>query len=254
MLKLSKKPFPMIEKLSEMLVSGNRAGFLDVGSSPRGPLDLKLQSPSPSPRGLKSYDAGGVGLGIVAALEKSSHNGREILPKCAVYGHGSNRSNPIPVSSAQKSDEGFHELEDEDSEENYTFVTCHGRNKSITKVYYDGGDCRTSTEHHVSFATCHVTHVNPDQNQNNKQKQAPLYPTSAFLSSCHLCSKTLDGLDIYMYRGDKAFCSTECRATQIMNDERKEQCRSETSRRSADVSSSPYSRDQIFFCTGILAI
>ncbi|KAL6222084.1 hypothetical protein ACLB2K_005476 [Fragaria x ananassa] len=251
MLKLGKKPLPMIGKLSEMLVSGNRAGFLDVGSSPRGPLDLKMHSPSPSPRALKSYNVGGVGLGIVAALEKSSHNNGRA--KYAVCSHSSNRSDPIPVNSGQKSDEGLHELEEEDSEENYTFVTCHGRNKSITKVYYDGGDCRTGTEHHVSSATCHVNHKH-NHNQNHKQKQAPVYPTSDFLSSCHLCSKKLDGLDIYMYRGDKAFCSTECRATQIMNDERKEQCRSEASRRSADVSSSPYSRDQIFFCTAILAI
>ena len=170
----------MIGKLSEMLVSGNRAGYLDVGSSPRGPLDLKLQSPSPSPRALKSFDAGGgVGLGIVAALEKSSsHNGREILARY----HTSNRSDPIPVGSGQSSDEGLHELEDEDSDENYTFVTCHGRNKSVTKVYYDGGDCRTTTEQHVSLAT-----HNP--NQKHKQKQAPVYPTSDFLSSCHLCSK-----------------------------------------------------------------
>ncbi|PRQ47048.1 putative Zf-FLZ domain-containing protein [Rosa chinensis] len=245
MLTLGKKPLPMIGKLSEMLVSGNRAGFLDVGSSPRGPLDLKMQSPSPSPRGLKCYDVGGVGLGIVAALEKSSHNGREILAKYCVCSHSSNRSDPIPVNSGQKSDTtGLHALEEEDSEENYTFVTCHGRNKSITKVYYDGVVC---TEHRVSVEPCHVNH-------NHKQKQAPVYPTSDFLSSCHLCSQKLHGKDIYMYRGEKAFCSTECRAKQIMSDERKEQCRSEASRRSADVSSSPYSRDQIFFSTGILAI
>lgn len=59
---------------------------------------------------------------------------------------------------------------------------------------------------------------------------------------------------VWFYRGDKAFCSTECRSTQIMNDERKEQCRAEASRRSGDVSSSSYSRDEIFFSAGILAI
>lgn len=249
MLKLGKKPLPMIGKLSEMLVSGNRAGFFDVGLSPRGPLDLKMQSPSPSPRGLKNYDLGGVGLGIVAALEKSSQNGREILAKCAVCSRNTNRSDPIPVNSGQNSDvfpKGLQELEEEDSEENYTFVTCHGRNKSITKVYYDGGDCRTRNEHHANrFDTC---------TDNHNHKQAPVYPTSDFLSSCHLCSKKLHGKDIYMYRGDKAFCSTECRSTQIMNDERKEQCRAEASRRSGDVSSSSYSRDEIFFSAGILAI
>jgi len=54
-------------------------------------------------------------------------------------------------------------------------------------------------------------------------------------------------------RGEKAFCSPECRSRQIMMDERKEQqCRSEAPR-SADVSSSSYTRGQIFL-TGIVAI
>ncbi|CAH8383707.1 unnamed protein product [Eruca vesicaria subsp. sativa] len=44
-----------------------------------------------------------------------------------------------------------------------------------------------------------------------------------FLESCSLCRKHL-GLnsDIYMYRGDKAFCSNECREEQIEYDEAKE--------------------------------
>ncbi|KAJ0239855.1 FCS-Like Zinc finger 3 [Hirschfeldia incana] len=44
-----------------------------------------------------------------------------------------------------------------------------------------------------------------------------------FLESCSLCSKHL-GLnsDIFMYRGDKAFCSIECREEQIESDEAKE--------------------------------
>ncbi|XP_010508268.1 PREDICTED: uncharacterized protein LOC104784870 [Camelina sativa] len=44
-----------------------------------------------------------------------------------------------------------------------------------------------------------------------------------FLESCSLCRKHL-GLnsDIFMYRGDKAFCSKECREEQIESDEAKE--------------------------------
>ncbi|AEC10453.1 FCS-Like Zinc finger 3 [Arabidopsis thaliana] len=44
-----------------------------------------------------------------------------------------------------------------------------------------------------------------------------------FLESCSLCRKHL-GLnsDIFMYRGDKAFCSNECREEQIESDEAKE--------------------------------
>ncbi|GMI97514.1 hypothetical protein HRI_003420700 [Hibiscus trionum] len=40
-----------------------------------------------------------------------------------------------------------------------------------------------------------------------------------FLTYCHLCKKELHGLDIFMYRGEKAFCSAECRDKQITHDD-----------------------------------
>ncbi|KAK8977928.1 hypothetical protein V6N11_059557 [Hibiscus sabdariffa] len=44
-----------------------------------------------------------------------------------------------------------------------------------------------------------------------------------FLRSCWLCNRRLaPGRDIYMYRGDTAFCSLECREKQMKKDERKE--------------------------------
>ncbi|KAF5442429.1 hypothetical protein F2P56_035087 [Juglans regia] len=50
--------------------------------------------------------------------------------------------------------------------------------------------------------------------------------TSAyFLRSCSLCKRRLvPGRDIYMYRGDTAFCSLECRQQQMNQDERSEKC------------------------------
>lgn len=50
----------------------------------------------------------------------------------------------------------------------------------------------------------------------------PIEPAH-FLDACSLCNRRLsDGRDIYMYRGDTAFCSEECRQQQIAMDERKE--------------------------------
>ncbi|KAK4425875.1 FCS-Like Zinc finger 15 [Sesamum alatum] len=41
-----------------------------------------------------------------------------------------------------------------------------------------------------------------------------------FLECCFLCKqKLLPGKDTYMYKGDKAFCSVECRCRQIFMDE-----------------------------------
>nr|XP_004229254.1 uncharacterized protein LOC101258100 [Solanum lycopersicum] len=43
---------------------------------------------------------------------------------------------------------------------------------------------------------------------------------SGFLDSCFLCKqKLLPGKDIYMYKGEWAFCSVECRCKQIFMDE-----------------------------------
>ncbi|GLT37235.1 hypothetical protein SLA2020_115660 [Shorea laevis] len=49
--------------------------------------------------------------------------------------------------------------------------------------------------------------------------------TSNFLRACSLCKRRLiPGRDIYMYRGDSAFCSLECRQFQMTQDEKKEKC------------------------------
>ncbi|KAK3149778.1 hypothetical protein QOZ80_3AG0222590 [Eleusine coracana subsp. coracana] len=43
---------------------------------------------------------------------------------------------------------------------------------------------------------------------------------SGFLTSCHACNKQLGrGSDIFIYRGDKAFCSSECRYQEMLFDE-----------------------------------
>nr|ADE77804.1 unknown [Picea sitchensis] len=53
-----------------------------------------------------------------------------------------------------------------------------------------------------------------------------VFPEAAhFLQACCLCKRRLGpGTDIYMYRGDSAFCSAECRHEQIVIDELKEKC------------------------------
>lgn len=56
-----------------------------------------------------------------------------------------------------------------------------------------------------------------------------------FLHFCHLCRRSLlQGQDVFMYSGDKAFCSMECRYQQIVIDERKERCPPAVIRSGAD--------------------
>ncbi|KAG2407439.1 uncharacterized protein HKW66_Vig0022610 [Vigna angularis] len=201
---LGKRPRPMIGKLSELLVSRGRAVTLPDAAtttvgSPRTPSGPVMQSP----RGFKNYHPGGVGLGIVVALDKQSN---EVLPKHAV------------CTSNLKIQEEF------DVEE-YTYVTRHVPNETFTKVYYDGGQGEIQRHDY--------SNNNNNINKNNLGVFRRAAPQPLF-------------------EGEKAFCSPECRSSQIMMDERKERCGSEASR-SVEMSSSPYTREQIF-STGILAL
>ncbi|KAK4796368.1 hypothetical protein SAY86_028694 [Trapa natans] len=103
--------------------------------------------------------------------------------------------------------------------EDYTCVTVHGPNPKTTHIY---GDC---------IIVCNT--INPSYDSlNNKVEQPVVVPSlldmnlatsnwhpSDFLTRCAMCKKMLAAdSDIYMYRGEKAFCSTECRSRAILND------------------------------------
>ncbi|XVF36760.1 hypothetical protein REPUB_Repub19eG0086100 [Reevesia pubescens] len=71
----------------------------------------------------------------------------------------------------------------------------------------------------------------------NRRHSVDFLETPHFLRSCGLCRRRLvPGRDIYMYRGDTAFCSLECRQQQMNQDERKEKC-STASKKQASASS-----------------
>ncbi|MCE3051061.1 hypothetical protein HAX54_048840 [Datura stramonium] len=61
----------------------------------------------------------------------------------------------------------------------------------------------------------------------SRRKSADFVETAHFLRACSLCDRHLiPGRDIYMYRGDSAFCSLDCREKQMNQDERKDKCTS----------------------------
>ncbi|CAN1136267.1 FCS-Like Zinc finger 13 [Linum perenne] len=230
--KMSQRPHTiMIRKLSELLLSAN--------TSPRSPLDYpKIQSPRP----LNNFDMGRVGLGIVAALD----TGSEVLAKHSVCCFPKSDSITTGVRMWRKGCCRVVMEEDQtEKSENYTYVTRQGS----TKVYYDDGG--------------EVVAAAPDVKVSEQGMESG-NGYSSFLSCCELCKKQLHGLDVYMYRGDKAFCSSECRSGQIRIDEQelekhKDKCRSEarrSRRRRTDErnNKSCCSRSPPMFSTGILAI
>ncbi|KAL2940549.1 Protein MARD1 [Bienertia sinuspersici] len=257
---LGKRSRPAIGKLAGVL----RSGIVDTITSPRSPLDCRaLQSPRGQKCNYNNQHGSGIGLGLVVALDTSNCNvgyGGEIIAKYAICNQFSARSNPINVNSSRKAEKKIPNnmlIKEEEElleglEEEFTYVTCHGPNKSTTtKVYYSGGE----------FGHGHPTIGPKISNQIGVFNISPARfsddysSNSDFLSSCYLCRKTLHGKDIYMYRGEKAFCSADCRQKQMKIDERKENCRSSEASRSNELSSSPYScnnRGQIF-STGIVA-
>ncbi|KAF3538472.1 hypothetical protein F2Q69_00020971 [Brassica cretica] len=65
--------------------------------------------------------------------------------------------------------------------------------------------------------------VTPRPRGNLRRHSGDFSDAGHFLRSCSLCERLLvPGRDIYMYRGDTAFCSSECRQQQMAQDERKE--------------------------------
>ncbi|XP_054799147.1 FCS-Like Zinc finger 6-like [Prosopis cineraria] len=77
----------------------------------------------------------------------------------------------------------------------------------------DGSDRRAVTAASTLLTTTHRRH------------SADFTHTPDFLRSCSLCERPLvPTRDIYMYRGDSAFCSVECRQQAMNRDERKEKC------------------------------
>ncbi|KAF6172884.1 hypothetical protein GIB67_035438 [Kingdonia uniflora] len=100
--------------------------------------------------------------------------------------------------------------------EDYTCVVSHGPNPRITHIF---GDC--VLESHANNFVDYAKKVEGVSSQ-AINKSLP-FPSENFLSSCYFCKKKLvEGKDIYMYRGEKAFCSSSCRDEEILVEEEME--------------------------------
>ncbi|KAK4750119.1 hypothetical protein SAY87_027568 [Trapa incisa] len=92
------------------------------------------------------------------------------------------------------------EIAEMELSEDYTCVTLYGPNPKTVHIF---GDCIVKS--------C----------SGDDQFSSPPKPPTSFLSSCQLCKKSLGpGNDIYMYRGEMAFCSSECRYEEMLKEER----------------------------------
>ncbi|KAI3915163.1 hypothetical protein MKW98_011508 [Papaver atlanticum] len=230
--------------------------FINISPTNHNSMESRILSPRSSKNGTGVIGGGGVGLGIVAALDNlgCTVNGEKTVTKLTC---GTNRSNPIAISTINKYTNG---IKPKGCVEMATSTT--GGATNVTRsVYCDGGVEEMRNQRLNKWRQVGVFYESPSPIFYNTSAVTRDYPPSDFLSSCYLCRKKLHGKDIYMYRGEKAFCSTECRYQQIAADERKDKKRprrrNEVSRSSFDISSSaggsPYLEDHLF-SPGIMAI
>ncbi|KAK4357108.1 hypothetical protein RND71_022718 [Anisodus tanguticus] len=121
----------------------------------------------------------------------------------------SNSNMEIPNSPG-----GFNSLSAAEMElsEEYTCVISYGPNPRTTHIF---DDC-------IVESCCGVVKYSASRKENEFINPSPpmSYPSESFLSFCHTCKKNL-GIrkDIYMYRGEKAFCSSDCRFKEMMLEE-----------------------------------
>ncbi|KAJ6992749.1 FCS-Like Zinc finger 14 isoform X1 [Populus alba] len=216
-----------------------------------------------SPRSLEN--GGAVGLGIVAAMDESDKVSDSAL---------SPRSSLLPIVSLKKPASYFKEggigvsnLDKDSSgggggvfvvdenDEIYTCVISHVGNNVIKQSVCYGDEVCIDPGNEFDDGSGLVYAASPPVRMPMDAAVAAArseFWSKDFLSSCYLCKKLLEGLDIFMYRGEKAFCSPECRDNHIRNEDFKEKCGSEARKKqeccSVSLSSSP-----LLFFAGVAA-
>ncbi|XP_059642347.1 FCS-Like Zinc finger 10-like [Cornus florida] len=103
--------------------------------------------------------------------------------------------------------------------EDYTCVRTHGPNPKTIHIF---GDCILECDNYdlAKFSKKEENEIDMSPAMAVEPSEIPVpHPCNDFLSFCYTCKKKLDGEDIYMYRGEKAFCSWSCRAEEILIEE-----------------------------------
>lgn len=187
--------------------------------SPRSPRSGLLESLISSPRWEKKGSEG-VGLGIVAAMlaeEQQDATGDRaaievakgsaaLLASSKCCSNGSiTQSQPIAIPATSRG-----------SKEN--------RLSNVVQEEVSSWGAQ-SRSHGLDLEGVVIGNRNSIFSTGSPASSCNEIPAMDFLSACFFCHRPLaPGKDIYMYRGDRAFCTAECRYQQIVIDERKERC------------------------------
>lgn len=162
-------------------------------------------APARSPR---SFDAGAVGLGIVAAMScgggGGGGGGAVVRKPGAATAAAMARAEPIPIgraaaaaAAAAGAAKRARTREEMELSESYTCVISHvGGNRVRKRVYFGDG-------YVGAFYDDVDDHLAGGATSDDGEAPPPPPPPGDFLSKCYLCNQKLDGLDVYMYRYTK---------------------------------------------------
>ncbi|KAJ8555402.1 hypothetical protein K7X08_012898 [Anisodus acutangulus] len=170
-----------------------------------------------------------------------SENGINPVVSHAKCVRGCSKLGPVSTSvGSNTSLVGSISASDIELSEDYTCVRTRGPNAKVTHIFCD------------CILECHNNELpNFCKNANEKTVMTEVadssevltsFPSSDFLRFCYSCKKKLDGEDIYMYRGEKAFCSLDCRSEAILIDEEMEKVNND----SEESTTKPNRRDEVF--------
>ncbi|CAI9781178.1 unnamed protein product [Fraxinus pennsylvanica] len=112
----------------------------------------------------------------------------------------------LPVKDSPRSFTRQLSLKEMELSEDYTCVITRGPNPKTTHIF---DNCIVES--------CCEDHLNMSDNNRDCEFEAnfSVTPSVDFLS-CHTCKNSLgDGKDDHLYRGEKAFCSQECRCQEM---------------------------------------
>ncbi|XP_078428069.1 FCS-Like Zinc finger 10 [Wolffia australiana] len=162
-------------------------GDSEASGSPKSPLDCRLRSP-----GSPIWNGDKVGLSLINERECrssrivfGSYGSRRAIFISSPKSHGpavSSKSlpNDFAVSFRSRIERGLSAPRSIDRSEDYTCIISRGPNPRTTHIFGDR-----------------------------------IIEADDFLSVCFCCKKKLAGEDMFMYRGEIAFCSRACRSREI---------------------------------------
>lgn len=147
----------------------------------------------------------------------------------SVISHGSqvasslgNKPSSLPISIGSNHElVGSLSTKEIELSEDYTCIISHGPNPKTTHIFgdyildYNAKELANSGKKEESgINSAPVVQIPGDLKSSRSDK---------IFSFCYSCNKRLEeGEDIYIYRGEKAFCSFECRAEEILSEESEE--------------------------------